>query len=497
MSKRSSRKNGPTGQPVTPFDLDDGNGADGADDTSQYTGRYIVLLREGAQENAARALQDRTGLSMLSASGDMQETSDAIESGNVVFPEIGAAVLELAPDQVSLLGVADASDDMIEAVEPERRVYAIQELERTGADRDLTQFNPFFDETTQDLEVELPFSMETGALGGFTTAAPAPQLSAEYLRGYRDSVSQLVDRLMEASGAEAPALPQQVEVEAWNETLATWGLQATNVLRSRYSGRGIRVAVLDTGFGPHQDFGGRTMHLRSFVPGQAPADGHGHGTHCIGTSCGPRRPRSGPRYGIAYEAEILAGKVLSNAGSGQDAWILAGINWAVAARTRVISMSLGAPTSPGQAFSAVYEGVARRALARGTMIVAAAGNDSNRPGTIRPVSHPANCPSILAVGALDPTLHVSYFSNGGLNPNGGEVNIAAPGRNVISSWPLPPFYRSLSGTSMATPHVAGIAALFAQASGTSGVALWRIMARYARHLLISRRDVGVGLVRAR
>ena len=97
-------------------------------------------------------------------------------------------------------------------------------------------------------------------------------------------------------------------------------------LTSPYSGRGIKVAVLDTGMNVnHPDFAGRNPVTQSFIPGEAVEDGHGHGTHCIGTACGPRTPGQPPRYGVAYDAHIHAGKVLSDRGSGSDQGILAGI----------------------------------------------------------------------------------------------------------------------------------------------------------------------------
>jgi len=159
-------------------------------------------------------------------------------------------------------------------------------------------------------------------------------------------------------------------------------------------------------------------------------------------------------------------------------------------------MSLGAPVPVGAPPSVIYENVAKRALQLGTLIIAAAGNDSNRPGLIRPVGRPANSPSIMAVASLDENLGVSFFSNGGINPNGGEVNIAGPGRNVYSSVPMAARYGRKSGTSMATPHVAGIAALHCQKSNATGMALWHLLLNTAKHLPLPPRDVGAGLVQA-
>jgi subtilisin family serine protease len=160
-------------------------------------------------------------------------------------------------------------------------------------------------------------------------------------------------------------------------------------------------------------------------------------------------------------------------------------------------MSLGAPTQVGQPFSQIFEQAASRALAAGTMIIAAAGNDSRRPQTIAPVGHPANCPSIMAVGAVDRNMQVAFFSSGGLNPQGGQVDIAGPGVDVRSSWPRPQRYNTISGTSMATPHVAGIAALWAQSNASfRGRALMSVLTQSARRLNLPSRDVGAGLVQA-
>jgi subtilisin family serine protease len=285
------------------------------------------------------------------------------------------------------------------------------------------------------------------------------------------------------------------DVAAVDESAFTWGLQAVGANLSTATGKGIRVAVLDTGFTvAHPDFAGRVVTTSSFIPGETVDDAHGHGTHCIGSSCGPRKPATGPGYGVAHEAEIFAGKVLSNAGSGSDGGILAGIEWAIANGCAVISMSLGATTRPGTPHSAIFEQAATRALARGTLIIAAAGNDSRRPGSVAPVGHPANCPSIMAVGAVDVRQAMGFFSCGTIDTIG-AVDVVAPGVDVYSSWNVGGTKR-LQGTSMATPHVAGVAALMAEKHGARGFELWARLSQTARRLPLPSTDVGAGLVQA-
>ncbi|MCK1541896.1 S8 family serine peptidase [Bradyrhizobium sp. 179] len=302
------------------------------------------------------------------------------------------------------------------------------------------------------------------------------------------------------------AFPLVASGKAWDETKYTWGLQATGCDRTTLSGEGIRVAVLDTGVDlTHPDLAKRIRrhHTACFIPGRSDvADVARHGTHCVGTLGGGRFPQVAPGYGVAYNSEVWVGKVLGDDGNGKDSWILRGIHWAVRHHCRVISMSLGTPVSNGEPYSKVYEAVAARALEHGTLIVAAAGNDSSRYlGRICPVSSPANCPSILSVAALDSIEQNSYavadFSNSGLIPDGGSVDLAAPGVFVYSSFPMPVKYSREAGTSMATPHVAGIAALLLEEDPTRGAReIWRLLRERAKPLSLSGVDVGAGLVSA-
>ena len=148
-------------------------------------------------------------------------------------------------------------------------------------------------------------------------------------------------------------------------------------------------------------------------------DLHSHGTHCIGTSCGPKSPAGpSPRYGIAYQASIFVGKVLSNTGSGTQANVLAGMNWAIAQGCQVISMSLGS-SAP---LNAAYTAAGQAALNSGCLIIAAAGNSCPHP-----TGSPANSPTIMSVASLDKDLRLSSFTQQG------KIEIAGPGRDVNSS----------------------------------------------------------------
>jgi len=279
---------------------------------------------------------------------------------------------------------------------------------------------------------------------------------------------------------------------------ATWGLLATRVLSSPYQGRGVRVAILDTGLDlTHPDFAGRAVVSKSFAGGLPVDDGNGHGTLCAGIACGPQRPAQAARYGVAPAADLYIARVLDDDAGGTDGNVLGGIDWAVRHHCAIVSMSIGTPVAVGDSYPRVYEQAAARALAEGTLLIAPAGNSSQRPDSIEPVEHPANCPSILAVAAVDQTLAVAPFSNGGLNPDGGDVALAAPGIAIASASPRPALYQTGSGTSMAAPFVAGIAALIAEADGNArGAALRAALLRALRPLAAPARDVGAGLVQA-
>jgi subtilisin family serine protease len=312
-----------------------------------------------------------------------------------------------------------------------------------------------------------------------------------YLRGYRDGVNHLIDQLL-SDGAAYTASSAMKLTDARN----TWAVQACKVHKSKRTGRGVRIAILDTGFDhTHPDFAGRIITKKSFVTNSSDSDVQGHGTHCIGISCGPRSPKNVPRYGVAYEAEIYAGKVLGDDGLGTDRSVLAGMTWALENRCEIISMSLGSATSIGDLPNEDYEHVGQVCLDAGSIVIAAAGNESERPGLIAPVGAPANASTILAVAAIDSNFAIAKFSCGKIN-QGQEVDIAAPGVDILSTLPGGK-YEKWSGTSMATPYVAGIAALIAQSNVKyRGSALWIKLLQTVAPLNLPATDGGNGLVQA-
>ncbi|MBG0850628.1 S8 family serine peptidase [Streptomyces spinoverrucosus] len=416
-----------------------------------YTGRYVVLLDQRNQESGLSALRASADIAPVEhvRGAEMTGVAELLERPDVsvLFDDLAAAVVEVRPEQRHALVTTAEGESTILAAEPERLVYA----------------------------------------SPITAPQQAP---TEFYPAYRSDE----DVVMRTSQAETAA----VQGPAWDAQHTTWGLQAIRANISGLTGRGVKIAVLDTGVDTdHPDLAGHLDDTASFIVGETVEDVQGHGTHCIGTAAGPATPQRGPRYSVAIEARVLAGKVLNNSeGEGGDGGILAAIAWAMARGARVISLSLGAPVRQGELFPQTYEILAQRALERGTVIVAAAGNSSRRPGFVAPVERPANCPSILAVGSLDPALKTAASSCGGINGQGGEVNIAAPGRFVHSAAPGGG-YATHSGTSMATPHVAGVLALLAEANGGASAArLKDSLLSSAFPLTHPARDVGVGLLQA-
>lgn len=294
--------------------------------------------------------------------------------------------------------------------------------------------------------------------------------------------------------AAPPADMPPAAPPAANRALEQIGLDPA---QQTVTGKNIKVAVIDTGLDlMHPDFAVLPGNTQSFVPNEPDVqDQNGHGTHCAGVIAGKAVSAGGFRYSVAPDAELLIAKVLDQYGHGYDDQILDAIDWAADQGADILSMSLGSARQVGQPYSDPYERVASTLLAQGILLIAAAGNESQRPALIAPVGNPAACPSILAVAAVDGRDQPAFFSCGAVDAIG-SVGVAAPGVGVYSAW-VGGGYKRISGTSMATPHVAGVAALYIQEfpvlSG-QGQALWDSLKLNARQVAAPATDVGAGVI---
>lgn len=369
--------------------------------------------------------------------------------------------------------------------------------------------------------------------GGFTPPEPSIDVvrnpaKREIVEASRDSDVVAIAPVMPTTLIRP--LPYTDDSGAAAGADASWGIDAIGASASEMTGKGVTVAVLDTGIdADHAAFSGVTLIEKDFT-GTGNGDLQGHGTHCAGTIFG--RDTGGKRIGVARGVDVaLIAKVLDNSGGGSSDAIFNGLQWAAMQGVNVLSMSLGfdfpglvarlaaegwpveAATSAAleayrsnlRAFDKLLGMIrARAAFGPGMLIVAAAGNESNRDGNppyeIAP-SLPAAAEGVLSVGALgrsDAGLTPAAFSNTYPQISGPGVGItsAQAGGGLIA----------FNGTSMACPHVAGAACLWWEAVQKDGF-LPPTASSIADRLLVSARsdviaedvdptDCGAGIVAA-
>ena len=245
---------------------------------------------------------------------------------------------------------------------------------------------------------------------------------------------------------------------------STAQIGAPDVWNTGVDGKGVDVAVLDTGIDAgHPDFAGQIAASQSFVPGEDTTDHFGHGTHTASTIAGTGAASDGKEKGVAPGSHLLVGKVLDDTGFGDESWIIAGMQWAAQTEhAKVISMSLGS-SDPSDGTDPMSQAVDDLSASTGALFVIAAGN-SDAAG----IGAPGAATAALTVGAVDSTDELAYFSSWGprLIDGGLKPEITAPGVDIIAARSqytdgTGP-YVTMSGTSMATPHVAGTAALLAE-----------------------------------
>lgn len=231
-----------------------------------------------------------------------------------------------------------------------------------------------------------------------------------------------------------------------------WGVKrigAGTVQEAGNKGTGVKVAVIDTGIDySHPDLRTNFAGGRDFVNNDAdPIDDNGHGTHVAGTIAA--RDNGDGVVGVAPEAQVFGLKVLGADGSGDNTSVIAALEWAVDHQIQVANMSFGDTEDPGPIAKAAFD----NATAAGVLLIAAAGNDGSPDGVTDTVGFPARFDSVVSVAATAPDNSRAFFSS-----VGPEVRLAAPGFDIMSTF-LGGLYAVASGTSMATPHVVGVAAL--------------------------------------
>jgi subtilisin family serine protease len=273
------------------------------------------------------------------------------------------------------------------------------------------------------------------------------------LNGYAIRANERqAERLAADSRVASVVQDTRVTLDGTRKNPPSWGLdridQKSLPLDRRYippgaAGRGVTAYVIDTGIRiTHKDFGGRASYGWDFVGNDRTAnDGNGHGTHVAGTI-------AGMTYGVAKRAEVVSVRVLDNNGSGTTAQVIAGIDWVTrhARKPAVANLSLGG------AHNAQLDAAVRNSIASGVAYAVAAGNDGLPAG----LYSPADVKEAITVGATGRTDARAAFSN-----FGPAVDLFAPGVSITSaSYVSDTGKATFSGTSMATPHATGAAALY-------------------------------------
>ena len=262
-----------------------------------------------------------------------------------------------------------------------------------------------------------------------------------------------------------------VERDKKNQKIDNWGVHTIGALSSKYTGKGVKIAVLDTGFDEKHPSFRPCVKTEYFIGGSA-TDDNGHGMHCTGIACGASR--RGTRLGVATNVEVYAGKILDKNKEGWPKDMILGMYWALANSCHVILLALGFPLNRNvvHPLHPVLTRVFQLAKANRSIVVAAAGNDSKRladPPIIHPMLSPAEHPLVVGIGAITRENDILSMSNGAHLLGDGyqqKMDYVAPGEGIYSIWSTQAKhdyqepYGYQDGTSMAAAFVAGVICLY-------------------------------------
>nr|WP_198151738.1 S8 family serine peptidase [Kibdelosporangium sp. MJ126-NF4] len=323
---------------------------------------------------------------------------------------------------------------------------------------------------TLPLIVEREPQLAAAALPGATSTRQLPSIGATAMAEQKDKAGEFW------SSVAGPRAAQGGVRRIWLDAKVRANLDqsvpqigAPTAWKNGYTGKDVKVAVLDTGVdATHPDLTGKLAGAKDFSGGDDPTDHHGHGTHVASTILGSGAASGGKYKGVAPDARLLAAKVLNDDGSGGYSGIVSGMEWAVEQGAKVVNLSLGATDT--EDIDPLEAAVNRLSADKGVLFVVAAGNDGELGAST--IGSPGSAGAALTVGAVDRADKLAYFSSRGPGKydNAVKPEITAPGVGIVAARaagvpannPVGDHYQASSGTSMATPHVAGSVALLAQ-----------------------------------
>lgn len=343
----------------------------------------------------------------------------------------------------------------------DEELFNVTGLIRQGYDDSRTDSVPLIATYTGDTARRAPLTPRGAERGAALDVIGGLALKADKKRAAEFWADLTASRSRSGSGLKKLWLDRKVQASL---DTSTQQVGADLAWAAGYDGTGAKVAVLDTGAdAEHPDLQGRITDSENFTDSDSTDDRRGHGTHVASTVGGSGAASDGKNKGVAPGADLMVGKVLNDSGSGAASWIIAGMQWAVDHKADVVSMSLGSaePTDCTDPMSLAAEELGKN---KDTLFVVAAGNLGPSLNT---VSSPGCAPGVLTVGAVDRDDSTANFSSRGpaIVSHTLKPEIAAPGVAISAAAAGgrgSQAYRSMSGTSMATPHVAGAAAVVKQ-----------------------------------